>query len=255
MKQQLSHSRWILIAAAVILILILVIADPNALWIILSVPLVLFLPGFAMTLILFSRERLGIPERLLLSIGLSIAFVALSSLILNLTPWGLQTTTLGATLFLILAVEFLVIYLIRRTWWKDGIKFPPAPSLNFNTRQWILMSLAAFMTVMAIGMARMPSPQTGLEGYTLLSAQAADTPNTIRLGVSSKEFTTTKYQIRLEVKGTIRKGPSMELEPGESWEGLIHVPSGKLAGYPLTIRLYRLDHPNKVYRHVVWWPE
>jgi uncharacterized membrane protein len=252
MKPQLSQTAWIAIAGLTLLMVILVIAIPNLLWIVLSVPLVLFLPGFALTVILFSRKSLGLPERILLSVGLSVAFTALSGLLLNLTPWGLQAKTLWIALLLSLAVEIAVILLFRRNWWRKAITLPA--NLNFNTRQWVLMALAALMAIMAIRVARTPAPQQGLEGYTLLSVEAANTPNAVHVGVESEEFQPIYYQIRYQFNDNLQEGPTFRLQPGESWEKTVPLPKSLRAGTSFTVLLYRLDNPNEAYRRVVWWP-
>jgi hypothetical protein len=215
--------------------------------------LVLFLPGFALTVILFKRERLKMPERLLLGVGLSVALTALIGLLLNWTPWGLQVTSLWAALLLGLTVEVAVIVFVRRPRWTEMVSRPS--NLNFTGRQWALMNLAALVTIIAIQVARTPSSQHGFEGYTMLWIQPGNVPDTLRLGVSSEEFAMTKYQIRFELNGTVREGPILELSPGGAWESVVRLPIDQLVGNPLTVFLYRLDHPTEVYRHAVWWPE
>lgn len=248
---QLHKSTWIAIAAIVSLLLIVMIVSPTVPRVLLSLSLVLFLPGLLITLLLFPGESLGIPERLLLSFGLSVAFVALGGLILNLTPWGLQASSLWIALLLSLAVGIAVLFYARRTGWRVTIP----NGINFNKRQWVLMVLAALMTILSIRIARTPAPQTGLEGYTLLSAQTADLPNTIRLGVKSEEFASAQYQIKYQYNGMTQEGPTLNLNPGQSWEQVVPIPVEKLGGKSFTILLYRLDRPTEVYRHVIWWPE
>ncbi len=250
--KQLKNSTWITVAGASLMILILSVVSPNALRIILSVPLMLFVPGFALTLILFPRKSLGIAERLLLSIGLSVAFTALSGLLLNMTPWGLQAQTLWIVLLLTIAVEIVVIFFTRRSWWLEEIKVPAG--FNFNTRQWVLMVLAALMTIMAIQVARTPSPQQGLAGYTLLWVKPGDTANAIRVGVENNEFKATNYHIKYEFNSSVREGPTFQLKPGETRESIVPLPNDLMAGTSFIVLLYRLDNPNEVYRSAVWWP-
>lgn len=252
MKQTLRTSTWIAIVGATILILALMYVSPDALRIIASVPLVLFLPGFALTLILFPRQSIGMADRLLLSVGLSVAFTALSGLLLNLTPWGLQASSLWIVLLLSIAVEIVVIFFARRTWWTNAGTFPAG--LNFNTRQWVLMALAALLTVMAVRVARTPTPQQGLDGYTMLWIQSADTPNAVHVSVKSDEFDTTRYQVKYQFNGTVREGSTFKLQPGETWERIVPIPAGVSAGNSFSVLLYRLDSPDQVYRRVIWWP-
>jgi uncharacterized membrane protein len=252
MKHWLNSPVLILIAGILLLSVVLAAIDPSALRTMLAVPFVLFLPGFGLTVILFERNRLGMPERLLLSVTLSVALTALIGLILHWTPWGLQVTTLWTVLLLGLAVEVAVIIFVRRLRWTDAIHLPA--NLNFTPRQWVFMSLAALVTITAIQVARAPARQQGFEGYTTLWIQPTAVLHTLRLGVNCEEFETTTYQIQFELNGVVREGPTLELEPGEKWEGVLRLPSDPLIGNPLTVFLYRLDHPAEVYRHVVWWP-
>ena len=87
MKFQLNRPALILLASMLLLILVLVAIEPGAVRTVVAVLLVLFVPGFALTIILFERDQLGTPERILLSVGLSIAITALVGLLLNWTPW------------------------------------------------------------------------------------------------------------------------------------------------------------------------
>jgi hypothetical protein len=57
---------------------------------ILTLPLVLVLPGYAVTAALFPNRSLGVPERLVFSLGLSVAIVVLGGLLLNVTPFGVR---------------------------------------------------------------------------------------------------------------------------------------------------------------------
>jgi hypothetical protein len=58
---------------------------------------VLFLPGYSFIRALFPEKEIDNIERFALSIGLSLALVALNALIFNYTPWGISTApiTLG----------------------------------------------------------------------------------------------------------------------------------------------------------------
>jgi hypothetical protein len=181
-----------------------------------------------------------------------VAFTAISGLVLNLTPWGLQAKSLWIVLLLSLAVEIMVIIFARRGWWVDSISFPAG--FNFNTRQWVLMALAALMTIMAIRIAGTPTPQQGLEGYTMLWLKPGDTSDAIRVGVQSAEFKSTRYQVKYEYNGGVHQGSAFQLKPGETWERIVQIPGDVEAGTSFAVLLYRLDKPAEVYRQVIWWP-
>jgi uncharacterized membrane protein len=77
--------------AAALLAIYLPFLNESFLRIIFGVPLVLFIPGYALIAALFpaARDIDGI-ERVALSFGLSIAIVPLTGLALNYTPWGIR---------------------------------------------------------------------------------------------------------------------------------------------------------------------
>jgi len=59
---------------------------------------VLFLPGYAFIKALFPMKELDNIERTALSIGMSLALVPITGLILNYTPWGIKTTPVTLSL-------------------------------------------------------------------------------------------------------------------------------------------------------------
>ena len=76
--------------------------------------LVFFLPGFAWTLVFFSRKQINIVERLALSFGLSIAVVTLTILGLNKLI-GLRITGFNAVLTIIVVTIIpVVIYYLKK---------------------------------------------------------------------------------------------------------------------------------------------
>ena len=85
---------------------------------ILGVTLVFFLPGFAWTLVFFRGRQINVIERIALSLGLSIAVVTLSILVLNVL-FGVRITGFNSVMIIltitIVPVVFYYVYgLIRR---------------------------------------------------------------------------------------------------------------------------------------------
>jgi uncharacterized membrane protein len=74
--------------------------------------IVFFLPGFAWTLVLF--KKLNNVERIALSVGLSIAVVTISVLVVNLLFKLRITGTSALVTILVMTVIPLIIYFIRR---------------------------------------------------------------------------------------------------------------------------------------------
>ena len=88
-----------------------------------GIVLVLFLPGFAWTLVFF--KKLTIIERIALSVGLSIALVTLSIIVLNVLV-DIRINGVNSLIIIIiitiipLAIYFLRKYLARRPEASDG---------------------------------------------------------------------------------------------------------------------------------------
>jgi uncharacterized membrane protein len=60
---------------------------------------VIFLPGFCLVKVLFPRKELGVVEKGALSVLCSLAMLALTSLVLNFTSWGITTTPVTVAMF------------------------------------------------------------------------------------------------------------------------------------------------------------
>ncbi len=247
-----ANERFIIAVAAssVAAMLMLLVVSNTAIRVLLALPFMLALPGYAITVALFPRRALGIPERTLFSIGLSLAVVALGGLILNWTPWGLQADS-WAVLLCATTCLASVMALARR---RREVALAAAPAgLGLTGLQSLLLGLAAVVAVAAIGLARMPAPLQSAEGYTLLwmLPSADGNPNAVRLGVDSMELASTQF--RLEVKAdsrTLREWPSLTLMPGEKWERRIELPAAEYGAGTIDAALYRLDDPRSVYRQV-----
>ena len=73
---------------------------------------VLFLPGYSLIKILFSSKELDKIERVVLSIGVSLALVSIVGLLLNYTPWGIRVIPLTFCL-LGLTLVFALVAVIQ----------------------------------------------------------------------------------------------------------------------------------------------
>jgi len=73
---------------------------------------VLFLPGYSFIKALFPTKELDNIERLALSIGMSLALVAITGLLLNYTSWGIRTIPITLSL-LTLTTMFATAAVIR----------------------------------------------------------------------------------------------------------------------------------------------
>ena len=91
------------------------ILNETILRIVLTLPIVLFIPGYCLIAALFPKDgNIDLIERIALSIGLSIAVVPLIGLGLNFTPWGirLETIVISLTFF---TLGMIVVAYYRRS--------------------------------------------------------------------------------------------------------------------------------------------
>ena len=96
------------LAVSIIAIYLPVLND-TTLRIVLTLPVILFIPGYGLIAALFPKEGdVDLLERIMLSIGLSIAVVPLIGLGLNFTPWGIRLEPLVVSIMLFTWVMIVV---------------------------------------------------------------------------------------------------------------------------------------------------
>lgn len=116
----------VIILASLLIIFALTLPDGNILRIVFGLPFLLFLPGYSLVSALWAKNsELDGLERIALSLGLSIALVALAGLGLNYTPWGITLTTVIVGLYCLILV-FVGVTCYRRS------MLPPEERFNLN---------------------------------------------------------------------------------------------------------------------------
>jgi uncharacterized membrane protein len=221
--------------------------------VLIALPLVLVLPGYAISAAIFLKHRLGVPERLLFSVGLSLAVAALGGLALNITPWGLSAGS-WAVLLGSVTLGASVVALARRRerlWVSTGHS-----RVGLRAYEVLLLGLAALVVVVGLRLARTPVPSQGFQGYTFLWILPANenAHDAVRLGVSSNEFAATSYRLQVKVNDAIlREWPVIELAPGEQWEATVVLPAAQAQDERVEALLYRSDAPDTVYRRGLLW--
>ena len=112
-----AHWYWITIILTLIITLLVFIIPENAFPLvyaryILGSIFVLWLPGYTFTKALFPEKELDNIERAALSIGMSLALVPITGLLLNYTPWGIRLTPITLSL-LVLTLAFASAAIVR----------------------------------------------------------------------------------------------------------------------------------------------
>jgi uncharacterized membrane protein len=99
---------------AAIITIYLPVLNTTPLRYVLTLPVVLFIPGYCLIAALFPKEgEIGLAERIMLSIGCSIAVVPLICLGLNFTPWGIRLEPIVIALILFTLVMILIAHYRR----------------------------------------------------------------------------------------------------------------------------------------------
>ena len=114
-----SDARWYwitLLLAVITTIAVFVIQEDSSSLMyvrnILGAVFVLFLPGYSFIKALFPEKELDNIERIALSIGMSLALVPITGLVLNYTPLGIRVTPITLSLLALTAI-FATIAIIR----------------------------------------------------------------------------------------------------------------------------------------------
>lgn len=215
-----------------------------------GLPLALFLPGYALCAALFPQPGPGKVERILLSLGISVAIASLGGLLLHWTPWGLSPGSWGLLLSGITGAACLLA-VRRRTetrLYQDELEESP---FVFDARQLALFGLAALVAVLAFGIARVPTSPDGLQGYTMLwlLPSAEDPALEVRLGILSQEFADTSYRLELKIDGKgAGEWPDIRLSPGQAWEAQVEIPAGTPGSATIEALLYQAGQPEAPYR-------
>ena len=225
---------------------------------ILGLPLVLVLPGYALTSALFPQRALGAPEPLVLSLGLSLVIVVLGGLVLSWTPFGLRASSWTLLLSGITLGASAVALVRRRGRGMSAPRSLRAANVGLTFRQGLLMGLAGVIVCGAVAVSIIGAERQSYAGFTqlwILPVGGANVENAVRLGVNNMESTAVKYRLTASVDGkVVKEWPSIDLEPKEKWDTtLVLPPTGSAGVARVEADLYRAGAPTTTYRHVVLW--
>lgn len=240
---------------------------PLAIGIILALPLIFFLPGYAITQTLFRRQpsptpdqlilrpslRLGQPvsvvDHLILGLGLSMALDVLVGFTLNLLPVGLQRLSWMVALGLITVVFALLATLLRSKTpvSREGVT---RSVIRLSVYDGILLLLALLVMVGAVWYAvirPLPSQFSASQFWMLPSSDAANSC-AVNLGVRNLESTTIRYNVTITVNGTLQTLPSVTLAPQQEWKQLVPITTGASNSMRVEGQVYQSNQPANTYK-------
>lgn len=189
----------------------------------LTIPLVLVLPGYALVRAALPRP-LGRAELAVLSICASLALAAAGGALLGLLGVPLVARTWAVMLGAVTIVG-VVIALARRE------PFEPPDLGGLRRRLPLFQTSLLVYAVVVAGVAVYASPRSieeqGVTGYTQLwmLPATADPTASVRLGVANGEPAATTYRLELRAGGqVIAEWPQIKLDPGQTWEQTLAAP-------------------------------
>jgi len=236
---RLGNGLILLIILVGILILIINFFPSNVLRIILSVPFLLFFPGYAISAALFTRkEEISHTERVVLSCILSVVVVALIGLILNYTRWGIRMELILYSVAILVLLISIIAWLrqlrlkekerfsIRlKLTWLGSVKHIKNRALTITLVLAILGALGTLVYLVA-------TPEEG-EAFTefyILGQQGKleDYPDELKVGdevsvivgIINHQGVEVNYSVEVVIGGkkTAAVGPVV-LADKQSWEG------------------------------------
>lgn len=279
----MSGSRDLQIAVIyVILTVIFVLVSPlntTPIRTMLGIPMVLFLPGYALIAALFPRKNdLDGIERLALSFGLSIAVVPLIGLGLNFTPFGIRLVPilLCLSIFILLMCAFSYY---RRSKLPPNERFTVPFSITYSSLKEeilssksradkiltvilfisIIISLITLIYVIA-------TPKQGekfTEFYILGdNGKAEGYPNkldagqniSIIVGIVNNEYSPINYTLKILLNEVVLSSMDIQLNHNFTWERKIFfTPVGIGENQKLEFLLYKEENISAPYRDLHLW--
>lgn len=215
--------------------------------------LLLVLLGSVLTAAIFPGRRLDGAERLLYVLVSSIAAIAMTGLLLNFTPWKLESGAWTVLLAAVTAGAGLIVW-THRVRGKQAVTERKPGLEPLNLPQVSLFGLSAVILGLALSIARVPAPADSYQGYSLLSILPASEAGLAawQINVGNKEFSPTTYSLAVSLDDEIvYLAPDFTLAPHQQWQTQVDLSSyGRTEG-TLEARLYRSDAPGVVYRQVL----
>lgn len=243
-----GHGDLRLVAALTLLCALLALLIPvDGVALVFAVPLVLVLPGYAITAASFARRRLAWPQFLLLSIALSLATLVLGSLLLNYLG-GIHPLSWALLLVLVVFAACRVAA-VRRDKTSVGPSWP-RPRLRGLEVAMVLGGAAA--TVVAIVLSSSTVPVGDAIGYTQLWVlpEAGSDGREVQVGVRSQQQVSTDFDLRVRIGTEALVRRSFRLAPGETRLVKLRAPPGSEGTVPVIATLLRHNRPFSVYRRV-----
>lgn len=227
------------------------VAEP--LRVVVELPLVLVLPGYALMAAAVPRPVLGAVDRLVFALGSSVAVAILAGLVLDFTSWGLRRTSWAVALAGVTVAAAAVAAFVRRpkSSRRDGASATPAPGPV------LLLCAAALLALAAVGIARSGALRSErASSFTQLWMLPARIhgESALRIGVVNHEGVPETYRVVTRAGSTVLASwPRVVVPSGGRWTRTVVVRARPSVRTRIETDVYRTEAPNAVYRSVTAW--
>lgn len=279
----MSYTRDLQIAAIIIILTILFVLIPplnnSPVRTILGIPLILFLPGYALVTALFpGKNDLKGMERLALSLGLSIEVVPLIGLGLNNTPFGIRLVPILISIS-VFTLAMLMIAHHRRSKLSEKERFEipfiymysalkneifrsKKSSDKIITIILILSIIASIITLIYMFVTPKQDEKftkfyilgdnRKIDSYQIL--MKAGNNSSLDVGIMNHEYMLTNYSLDISLENNSLKKIQVQLMHNSTWEERIFFTPEKTGkNLKLGLALYKEDNFTVPYRTLHLW--
>jgi hypothetical protein len=224
-----------------------------------GVPMVLFVPGYAIAAVIWLHGSLRPGERFVLSLGMSLGLAALCGLVLYLTGLGLRPFSWAVALGVPTLVCSVVAIARRPEVHTTGaMSLSSSLSLRkFDGPAVALVAAAGVVTLGAVGVAMLSASQQRQGFSELWLVHPADTSagDHIDVGLRSMELQPTHFRLQvLDGDHVALDLSDIELSSGQTWQTSLQVGPELTTSGSIQAVVYRADAPDTPYRHVTLRP-
>lgn len=243
------------VAASLLCAVLALLLPFSGLRLVFALPLALFLPGYAIVAATFARRRLELPQMLLLSLGLSLATLALGAVLLNYMPGGIRAGSWALLLVLVVLAACRGAALRRP---KPTTTKLALPQFSPRRTELGLLAAGALAVLAALVLAFVPLSAKNAIGYTEMWIKPFSNESRagVKIGVGNREQTDAEYRLRVHIgpEGEETITYRVALEPGQTQVRVVPIEAPSSGPpTPVVAVLVMADSPTRPYRRVSAW--
>jgi uncharacterized membrane protein len=246
--------------------------------IVFALPLLLFVPGYALIAAMFPRkEELSLIERFTLSIGLSIAIFVFDGFAISVTAWRFRPGPIVYSLSLITVILTLLTFLVRVRIPKEERFYINVSALSTflevlrsdekpsDIERALIIALVGSI-IIASGMliyAKVTFEEERFTAFYILGEGGKAEnylkevyllePSSILVGIENYEHAPVNYTLQVQLGGYPLHTQEIMLADGEKWEDTVSFTPSRVAKYAKLEFLLHKEGSTNPYRSVHLW--